>query len=125
MYLLKTDDGGCYCGWTRDLQHRLKRHRGDLAGGAWATKVRARRGEKWNLACLVRGFPDDRAARQFEKAWKALHRAHLPQRPHGLNNLLKQERSSPTAEPFAKWRGGGPVVVWHKADKESVVIFID
>lgn len=132
VYLLKTDEGGCYCGWTRDWQTRLKQHRGEKAGGAKLTTIRALQGEEWKLACLVRGFPDDRAARQFEKAWKALHKAHLPQRPRGLpkwklalDTLLKQKSSSPLALPFASWPGGGAVVAWHEAGKESVLIVID
>jgi predicted GIY-YIG superfamily endonuclease len=93
VYLLTTAQGSCYCGWTDDFESRLKKHRGELSGGAVATTMKAKMGQVWNLACLVRGFPNAKAARQFEAAWKALRKAHRPVLPQGVPISTRRARS--------------------------------
>ena len=108
VYLLESvDKKKTYIGATVDLEHRLKQHNGELAGGAKAT-----RGRRWNRVCAITGFPDWRAALQFEWAWKH-HSRRL--RGHGLDvrfralqTLLQSGRSTSAALPFGIWPSGGP-----------------
>ncbi len=66
VYYLQGDGHrGTYIGKTNDLDRRLAQHNGQKAGGAKAT-----RGRHWNRVCYVQGFEDERAALQFEWAWK-------------------------------------------------------
>lgn len=64
-YLQGANGRGSYIGKTNDLDRRLAQHNGQKAGGAKAT-----RGRQWNRVCYVKGFSDERAALQFEWAWK-------------------------------------------------------
>jgi structure-specific endonuclease subunit SLX1 len=54
-----------YIGATKDVDRRLLQHNGALSGGAKATS-----GKCWKRVCHVSGFPCERAALQFEWAWK-------------------------------------------------------
>jgi predicted GIY-YIG superfamily endonuclease len=54
-----------YIGATKDVHRRLLQHNGALSGGAKATSGRC-----WKRICHVSGFPYERAALQFEWAWK-------------------------------------------------------
>lgn len=54
-----------YIGATLDVNRRLQQHNGQLSGGAKATH-----GRSWTRICHVSGFPTERAALQFEWAWK-------------------------------------------------------
>ena len=54
-----------YIGATIDVNRRLQQHNGVLSGGAKATH-----GKVWERVCHVSGFPTERAALQFEWAWK-------------------------------------------------------
>lgn len=54
-----------YIGKTNDLDRRLSQHNGEKSGGARATH-----GGEWTRVCHIAGFPDERAALQFEWAWK-------------------------------------------------------
>jgi len=90
-YLLATSDGGSqktYVGVTPDLDRRLAQHNGLQSGGARATA-----GRTWERICHVRGFPDHRAALQFEWRWKWLTRqapghSFMERRIHALSLLL-------------------------------------
>ena len=67
VYVLRAD---CrrrhYTGATRDIEHRLRQHNGELAGGAKAT-----RGRSWHVHFLVTGFDQWGAALRFEHQLKA------------------------------------------------------
>ncbi len=65
-YCLQSSDGQrTYIGATLDVHRRLQQHNGQLSGGAKAT-----RGRSWSRVCHISGFPSERAALQFEWAWK-------------------------------------------------------
>lgn len=99
-YLLACDTTrATYVGVTPDLDRRLAQHNGLQSGGAKATA-----GHSWRRICHVRGFPDQRAALQFEWAWK--HRskrysgAPLQRRFRALQELLADSRSTSLAVPY-------------------------
>jgi predicted GIY-YIG superfamily endonuclease len=54
-----------YVGYTKDIRHRMRQHKGELAD---KTK-RTRWGKPWNLVGYLSGFPDASTALQFEFAW--------------------------------------------------------
>jgi len=105
-YLLETIGGGrkTYVGVTPDLDRRLEQHNGKRSGGAAAT-----RGRVWRRLCHVRGFPDQRAALQFEWRWKQLSRppkAYGPpveRRLRALQQLLALDRPTSAAQPYAEY----------------------
>lgn len=98
-YLLQSETGATYVGITEDLDRRLRQHNGALAGGAAATA-----GHSWTRLCHVRGFPNQRAALQFEWAWK--HRSKkqrgnpLERRLRALQELLSDARPTALAASY-------------------------
>jgi len=54
-----------YIGATLDVTRRLEQHNGNQSGGAKAT-----RGRQWSRICHITGFPEEKAALQFEWSWK-------------------------------------------------------
>lgn len=104
-YLLATCDTGSqktYVGITPDLDRRLRQHNGVLSGGAKATH-----GRTWERQCHVRGFPDHRAALQFEWRWKHLSRGlagpPLQRRFQALQTLLALEKPTSAATPYSEY----------------------
>ena len=66
VYLLQEVGGHrTYIGATLDVDRRLNQHNGLQSGGAKATK-----GKVWKRICHLKGFPEERAALQFEWSWK-------------------------------------------------------
>jgi structure-specific endonuclease subunit SLX1 len=66
VYLLQEVGGTrTYIGATLDVTRRLQQHNGIQSGGAKAT-----RGKQWSRICHITGFPDEKAALQFEWSWK-------------------------------------------------------
>lgn len=116
-YLLATVDAGSqktYVGVTPDLDRRLRQHNGELSGGAVATA-----GRRWERVCHVRGFPDQRAALQFEWRWKQISRrlgvgGPLERRARALQELLALDRPTTAAIPYSAWESP-PEVVWESA----------
>ncbi len=111
-YLLVSTEGAqrTYIGATIDPDRRLAQHNGQKGGGAKAT-----RGRQWERLVLVAGFPDERAALQFEWAWKWHSRRGgrtrgIVGRLGALWTLLDSPQSTSTALPFAEWLGA-PIVV--------------
>jgi predicted GIY-YIG superfamily endonuclease len=110
VYLLLNDaHTRTYVGATVDPDRRLRQHNAELVGGARAT---AR--DHWTRVCLVSGFPDERAALQFEWMWKHLSRKEraadaLERRYNALRVLLESGRSSSQSEPFDSYMA--PLVV--------------
>ena len=75
---------GCtYAGVSPDPVKRLRKHNGELSGGAKYTQSK---GAGWTHVCLVHGFQTKTQALQFEWASK-----HVPPRDAGglLNRLKK------------------------------------
>ena len=104
-YLLATSDGGSqktYVGITPDLDRRLAQHNGEQSGGAKATHGRA-----WERICHVTGFPDHRAALQFEWRWKQISRrltgSPVDRRFEALQLLLGLDRPTTAAVPYSEY----------------------
>ncbi len=121
VYLLLSSTGATYVGATVDPDRRLRQHNKEIVGGARATGVRVAGGETWRRVCLVSGFPNERAALQFEWMWKHLSRgqkakAPLDRRRAARGALIASGRSSSTSVPFANWDGAGPTVEWSLDD---------
>jgi len=114
-YLLATSgEKKTYVGVTPDLDRRLKQHNGELAGGAKATH-----GHQWKRVCHVRGFPDHRAALQFEWRWKQISRrltgTPLERRAAALQTLLAMDRPTTVAVPYEEWPAP-PEVIWESGE---------
>ena len=109
VYLLVTSNNATYVGATVDLNRRLRQHNKEIKGGAHATSIKVSKGEIWNRACHVAGFPDWQSALQFEWRWKQLSRKlsfqlfPLERRMIALKELLNLEKSTLKAKPFSEW----------------------
>ena len=104
-YLLATSDGGSqktYVGVTPDLDRRLAQHNGLQSGGAKATH-----GRTWERICHIRGFPDHRAALQFEWRWKQISRGlngpPVQKRFQALQMLMVLDKPTSAAVPYAEY----------------------
>lgn len=104
--MLVTNDGGSqksYVGVTPDLDRRLRQHNGEIGGGARATS-----GRRWERIGHVSGFPDQRAALQFEWRWKQVSRRlavgePLKRRLVALQTLLGYDKATTAAVAFTDW----------------------
>lgn len=113
VYLLVATGGATYVGATVDLDHRLRQHNKEIKGGAAATSAKVAAGEKWTRACHVAGFPDWRAALQFEWRWKQISRQMLKgesarlkpleRRAAALKRLLSLDKATTAAQPYSEW----------------------
>jgi len=116
-YLLATCSGSekTYVGVTPDLDRRLRQHNGEIQGGARATAGRA-----WERICHVRGFPDHRAALQFEWRWKQISRrlvgSPLKRRLEALQELLGLDKSTTAAVEYGEWPVPPEVVIETRRD---------
>ncbi len=121
--LLNNANTRTYVGATVDPDRRLRQHNGELVGGARAT-----RGDVWTRVCLVSGFPDERAALQFEWMWKHYTRrgpktgGSIERRRRALETMIASGRSSSESVAFKDWPGGlGPLVEWVPREEPLVV----
>jgi len=115
VYLLESTDGSTYVGATVDVDRRLRQHNKEIKGGARRTGMKVSNGQTWTRICYVSGFPDWRAALQFEWRWKQLSRKvknknPLEKRMDALHQLLALEKSTEAAIPFNQW-STPPVIV--------------
>ena len=134
VYILESSDcKATYVGATVDLNHRLRQHNKELAGGAHATSVKVAQGCTWNRICFIQGFPDWPAALQFEWRLKQLSRKLLKgdnsksdnsksdnskpieRRIQALHQLLSLDKPTTKAIPYSSW-SSPPEIVWEKND---------
>ena len=129
VYILESSDcKATYVGATVDLNHRLRQHNKELAGGAHATSVKVAQGCTWNRICFIQGFPDWPAALQFEWRLKQLSRKLLKgdtsnnknskpieRRIQALHQLLSLDKPTTKAIPYSSWPSP-PEIVWEKND---------
>lgn len=105
-----------YIGITPDLDRRLNQHNGLLAGGAMATK-----GREWERICHVKGFPDHRAALQFEWRWKQISRrlegSPIERRFKALQQLMALDRPTTAAVAYEEYETPLEVVM-EKGDND-------
>ena len=85
--LFSPSTGRTYIGMTTDTHRRVRQHRGDLAGGARATRV----ARDWQMVFALTGFPSHRDALRAE--WRLKHpqghrRSRRPRGPQGLATSL-------------------------------------
>lgn len=128
VYILESSDkAATYVGATINLDHRLRQHNKELAGGAHATSVKVAQGSSWRRVCHVSGFPDWSAALQFEWRLKQLSRKlcqtkntknnvkpivkPIDRRIQALHQLLALERPTSKAKAYAEWNTP-PEIVW-------------
>ena len=89
-----------YIGATVNPDRRLRQHNAEITGGARRTK-----GREWIRALYVSGFPDWKAALQFEWSWKRHGRGKFGLRGkiQALLNLIQSPASTSKALPFREW----------------------
>jgi predicted GIY-YIG superfamily endonuclease len=123
VYLLESTKGNTYIGATIDLNRRLRQHNKEIKGGAYATTIKVAQGETWRRVCYVKGFPDWRAALQFEWRWKQLSRKFsiklppLVRRSAALKLLLAFERPTSKAISYKEWAIAPEIVLESDDDK--------
>jgi predicted GIY-YIG superfamily endonuclease len=110
VYFLQQLGGSkTYIGATLDIDRRLKQHNGQLKGGARATA-----GLSWKRVCHVAGFPNERAALQFEWAWKHFSKKMtgnaIQRRIQALLYLLGCDKPTSKADDFQEYAGNLQVV---------------
>jgi structure-specific endonuclease subunit SLX1 len=117
VYLLESTSGNTYVGATVDLNRRLRQHNKEIKGGACATSIKVMKGETWRRVCFVKGFPEWRAALQFEWRWKQLSRKlsvkmnPLERRMSALKTLLSLERPTSKSVAYSEWTTPPEIVV--------------
>ena len=117
VYLLLSSDNSTYVGATINLDRRLRQHNKEIKGGAFATGAKVSKGETWIRAAHVEGFPDWKAALQFEWRWKQLTRKitisvnPLHRRMIALKQLLELERPTSKAKAYNEWTEPPKVVL--------------
>lgn len=72
-----------YVGVTPDTERRIKKHNGEIAGGAKYTRSR---GSGWEYVCIISGFPSKIDTMRFEWAIKHFPPKYLK----GIDNRIKK-----------------------------------
>jgi predicted GIY-YIG superfamily endonuclease len=118
VYLLLSSDNNTYVGATVDLDRRLRQHNKEIKGGAHATSVRVMNGEMWVRVAHIKGFPNWKAALQFEWRWKQLSRRlmskytnPLQRRMQALHQLLQLNKPTSKAMLYSDWESPPEVVL--------------
>jgi structure-specific endonuclease subunit SLX1 len=124
VYLLESTNHATYVGATVDLNRRLRQHNKEIKGGAHATSAKVAKGESWTRRCYVEGFPDWKAALQFEWAWKFYSRKlssalfPMERRKRALDKLLSLDRPTSKAILYSDWENP-PNVVWEEQNNDA------
>lgn len=117
VYLLTASSGATYVGATVNLERRLRQHNKEIVGGAYATGSKVGKGEIWERALHIEGFPTWPAALQFEWRFKQLSRKFpksmypLERRMRALKMLVGLDRPTSKAAPYSTWKSGGPEII--------------
>lgn len=104
-----------YAGVSPDPVQRLRKHNGEICGGA---KYTTSKGPGWKHVCIVSGFQNKIQALQFE--WAVKH--HPPRNVGGIASRLKKLREVMAKE---KWTSKSPpscdvpLIVEYKDDWEN------
>ena len=110
-------------GATVDVERRLRQHNCEITGGARRTGAAVAAGESWLRICHVTGFPDWRAALQFEWRWKQISRQlkgrALDNRIRALKNLLSLDRPTTAAQLYTEWPTP-PNIIWESDEAEYI-----
>jgi predicted GIY-YIG superfamily endonuclease len=121
VYCLQSTSGKTYVGATVDVDRRLRQHNCEITGGARMTGAAVAAGESWLRICYVTGFPDWRAALQFEWRWKQISRklkgVALENRIRALKTLLALDRPTTAAQPYSEWPTQ-PQIIWESDEAE-------
>lgn len=95
VYLLKSETTRrTYIGYTIDVKKRLRKHNGEIKGGAKYTRY----GRPWKLICYVTGFPYEKTALQYEwrnhhpPRWLRRKGAGIPRRIKIMKGILQLEK---------------------------------
>jgi predicted GIY-YIG superfamily endonuclease len=84
FYIIYNDNcGATYAGVSPDPVQRLRKHNGEISGGA---KYTTGKGPGWKHVCIVSGFQTKNQALMFE--WAVKHVA--PRNAGGLKNRIKK-----------------------------------
>jgi len=116
VYLLLSTDNCTYIGATIDLNHRLRQHNKEIKGGARATSIKVVKGEVWKRVIHIEGFPDWKAALQFEWRWKKLSKKikkksyPIEKRLIALKELLALERPTKNAIKYSEWKNEPKII---------------
>ena len=109
VYILESTGKNTYVGATVNLDHRLRQHNKEIKGGAHATSIKVNKGEIWERVCHIKGFPDWKAALQFEWKLKQLSRKlpikmyPLERRIKALKQLLSLDKPTSKSQLFIEW----------------------
>jgi len=112
-YILKRHSRGraVYVGMSSNPERRIRQHNREITGGAKKTAF-----GDWKRVAQVTGFPDKRAALQFEYMWHK--RGPRPCTIHTLDrwvqigrDLIEAGKSTKASIPFADYPGGPPLLV--------------
>lgn len=119
VYLIKSiDRNRTYIGVSIDVLHRLDQHNGKIAGGAKAT-----RGHKWEIVCIVCGFPTRKSALQLE--WRlhrrgSRHKDRKLARIKDLSKALYMDQWTKTAIPTINLYND-LYIIWNRDSDASLV----
>jgi predicted GIY-YIG superfamily endonuclease len=107
-----------YIGKTNDLERRLRQHNGELVGGAKRTHRKNTNTDQWVRQLHLLGFPDERAALQFE--WRMQYDVRknagvdsragltaLDRAVKALRGVLERDTPTSGALPLVAYAGGG------------------
>ena len=83
FYIIYHPCGATYAGVSPDPVQRLRKHNGEISGGA---KYTLSKGPGWIHVCLVSGFPTKQNALQFE--WAVKH--FSPRNLGGIESRMKK-----------------------------------
>tara|TARA_Y100001970_G_C14236933_1_gene862410 strand:- start:2970 stop:3347 length:378 start_codon:yes stop_codon:yes gene_type:complete len=112
VYFIEATNGKTYIGATINLDKRIRQHNCEIKGGAHATSIEVKKGEKWNYVCYIENCPSWNAALQCEWRWKYISRQIQKNKPtqnpkerrlEALNLLLKLDKPTSKAELYSTW----------------------